>query len=388
MTLKLRENNQNFVHYKCMCPASNQEELCRLTKERETEKGYQYFVQFIELNGRCDGWFEEKLIHNLTYDEKQEAEEKIRRFSERQIEYRTINYLYFAGQKIEIWYDVPLPHEYQNEEVFCCEYCLNYMSNRRAYDSHMKKCTVRAPPGNEIYRDENIIFFEVDGQSQKRYCRNISFLARMFLQHKTLHVDVDIFMFYIMYVKINGSYHMIGYFSKEKQMVTTIQSSNILSCILTVPCYQSKGYGMIQIDMAYLLASRDNLIGSPEKPLSDLGRMAFHRYWKYRIFEYFTQHEQNSISIQDIVQYTNFTAEDIKNCLFEERIIFPRKSSDIVCYISEEKMEEFLKQAERVETKAIRLQEKYLHYYPDVFVQREFKTEIDNIGVFIKNLKW
>lgn len=39
------------------------------------------------------------------------------------------------------------------------------MNNRRAYDAHMKKCTVRAPPGNEIYRDENIIFFEVDGQS-------------------------------------------------------------------------------------------------------------------------------------------------------------------------------------------------------------------------------
>ena len=51
-------------------------------------------------------------------------------------------------------------------------------------------------------------------------------------------------------------------------------------------------------------------------------------------------------------------------------------------------MDEFLKQAEKVETKAIRLQEKYLHYYPDVFVQREFKTEIENVGVFIKNLKW
>ena len=39
--------------------------------------------------------------------------------------------------------------------------------------------------------------------------------------------------------------------------------------------------------MAYMLASRDNLIGSPEKPLSDLGYVTFDNYWINRIYEYF-----------------------------------------------------------------------------------------------------
>lgn len=63
--------------------------------------------------------------------------------------------------------------------------------------------------------------------------------------------------------------------------------------------------------MAYLLASRDNLIGSPEKPLSDLGYMAFSRYWRYRVLEYLTEHEQNSVTIWDIVKHTNFAGVDI-----------------------------------------------------------------------------
>lgn len=90
---------------------------------------------------------------------------------------------------------------------------------------------------------------------------------------------------------IDNSYHTVGFFSKEKPI--TLLSFNILSCILTLPCYQGMGYGNILIDMAYMLAARDNLIGSPEKPLSDLGYMAFSKYWKYRILEYITDHEKN-----------------------------------------------------------------------------------------------
>ena len=38
----------------------------------------------------------------------------------------------------------------------------------------------------------------------------------MFLDHKTLDADVDIFLFYILYAKFGNSYKLVGYFSKEK----------------------------------------------------------------------------------------------------------------------------------------------------------------------------
>lgn len=205
------------------------------------------------------------------------------------------------------------------------------MNNERAYRRHMEKCKVRVPPGNEIYRDDYYIFYELDGMAQKRYLRNYSYLARMFLQHKTLEIDVDVFYFYVLYARpevdahnqrvkrgevsekdpgpTDTSYHNIGYFSKEKPI--NLMTHNILSCILTMPCYQGLGYGNVLIDMAYLLAARDNLIGSPEKPLSDLGYMAFSRYWRYRILEYLVEHEANTVTLWDVVRHTNFAAVDV-----------------------------------------------------------------------------
>ena len=60
-------------------------------------------------------------------------------------------------------------------------------------------CTTRVlrqrhPPGDEIYRKNNISVFEVDGHKNKMYCQNLCFLAKLFLDHKTLYYDVDPFL--------------------------------------------------------------------------------------------------------------------------------------------------------------------------------------------------
>ena len=38
----------------------------------------------------------------------------------------------------------------------------------------------------------------MDGTKEKLYCQNLSFIAKLFLDHKTLYYDVDLFFFYVM----------------------------------------------------------------------------------------------------------------------------------------------------------------------------------------------
>ena len=39
---------------------------------------------------------------------------------------------------------------------------------------------------------------QVDGRKAKSYCQNLCYLAKLFLDHKTLYYDVDLFLFYVM----------------------------------------------------------------------------------------------------------------------------------------------------------------------------------------------
>lgn len=58
--------------------------------------------------------------------------------------------------------------------------------------------------------------FELDGAKSKIYCQNLCYLAKFFLDHKTLHYDVDPFLFYVLCEYDERGYHIVGFFSKEK----------------------------------------------------------------------------------------------------------------------------------------------------------------------------
>ena len=81
---------------------------------------------------------------------------------------------------------------------------------------HSIHCNVRAPPGDEIYRDKDIAFFEVDGATQRIYCENLSYVARMYLDHKNIYNSIEAFFFYCLCEVKEDGFHFVGYFSKDK----------------------------------------------------------------------------------------------------------------------------------------------------------------------------
>lgn len=81
---------------------------------------------------------------------------------------------------------------------------------------HSQNCKIRHPPGDEIYRDHSIAFFEISGIAQKTYCENLSLIARMFLDHKNVSNSIESFFFYVLTEVKDDGYHFVGYFSKER----------------------------------------------------------------------------------------------------------------------------------------------------------------------------
>lgn len=87
-----------------------------------------------------------------------------------------------------------------------------------------------------------------------------------------------------------------------------------VSCILTLPIHQRKGYGNLLIDFSYLLTRAEGRTGSPEKPLSDMGLVSYRNYWRL-VLCYVLRNQKKPLSVEEISNRTGMTADDIISAL-------------------------------------------------------------------------
>ncbi|KAI8913358.1 acyl-CoA N-acyltransferase [Gorgonomyces haynaldii] len=343
------------------------------------EENTQYYVHFDGYNKRLDEWVTHSRLDLTTIelpkkDVKQPQDKKRKRqqtpqeepegFSkEKEIEklrtsgsmtqsvaeigrLKNINKIAMGKFQVDCWYFSSYPEQFTKLDVlYICEFCLEPVGTHGQLARHRLKCTLHHPPGNEIYRNDDLSFFEIDGRKQRRYCRNLCLLSKLFLDHKTLYYDVDPFLFYLMTKTDERGMHLVGYFSKEKQ---SAEEYNV-ACILTLPQYQRMGFGKLLIEFSYELSKIEKKTGSPEKPLSDLGLLSYRSYWADAIIEMLATFK-GEISIAEISEATSFTPEDILHTLQSLDLLKFYKNGFIV-YLTEKVMTKYEKIKNKIRTR-------------------------------------
>ncbi|XP_022118996.1 histone acetyltransferase Tip60 isoform X2 [Pieris rapae] len=282
---------------------------------------------------------------------------------------KNIEMIELGRHRIRPWYFAPYPQEMVNLPcIYICEFCLKYRKSKKCLDRHLIKCKLKHPPGNEIYRKESISFFEIDGRKNKTYAQNLCLLAKLFLDHKTLYYDTDPFLFYVMTDFDTRGFHIVGYFSKEKE---STEDYNV-ACILTLPPYQRKGYGTLLIEFSYELSKFEGKTGSPEKPLSDLGLLSYRSYWAQTILDILisikpvAENEKPLITINEICELTSIKKEDVISTLQNLNLINYYKGQYIIS-VNKETVQQHQKAMER---KLLRIDPKCLHWTPKDWSKR------------------
>ncbi|OTA66101.1 hypothetical protein K449DRAFT_410992 [Hypoxylon sp. EC38] len=156
--------------------------------------------------------------------------------------------------------------------------------------------------------------WEVDGEKDRLFCQNLSLFAKLFLDNKSVFFDVTGFNYFLLVytsppestsdaqVPPSNAHtdtaqpqsptitnptttqqsptpvsrpQVVGFFSKEKLS----WDNNNLACILVFPPWQRKGLGALLMGVSYEISRREGILGGPEKPISELGRKGYKRFW-------------------------------------------------------------------------------------------------------------
>ncbi|KAL8647328.1 MAG: hypothetical protein Q9226_006476 [Calogaya cf. arnoldii] len=196
----------------------------------------------------------------------------------------------------------------------------------RELDRLYKLCYARSesPPGQLIYSKEDYAIYEVDGEGHQLFSQNLSLFAKLFLDNKSVFFDVASFNFYLLAHRATTAHppgsqpQIIGFFSKEKMS----WDNNNLACILVFPPWQRKGLGKILMGISYELSRLEGRVGGPEKPLSELGRMGYLKFWEARVASALLGFKNKStLSVVEIADACWMLPEDVITTLKEMDVL-------------------------------------------------------------------
>ena len=153
----------------------------------------------------------------------------------------------------------------------------------------------------------------------------------MFLDNKSVFFDVSGFNYFLLVrTKPDGNQDIMGFFSKEKMS----WDLNNLACILVFPPYQQKGLGAVLMGVSYEISRREEILGGPEKPISDLGKKGYKKYWGSEIARWLLEVDESNakkgtglVTVQDISKSTWIHPEDCLSVLREMGVVEKAKGA-------------------------------------------------------------
>lgn len=161
--------------------------------------------------------------------------------------------------------------------------------------------------------------------SKQLFCQNLSLFAKLFLDNKSVFFDVTGFNYFLLVYTPPVNHgsgiaedhpptpQITGFFSKEKMS----WDNNNLACILVFPPWQRKGLGALLMGASYEISRREGILGGPEKPISDLGKKGYKRFWAGEVARWLLDLDVESkpggevlVDVNDCSQATWISAED------------------------------------------------------------------------------
>lgn len=277
-------------------------------------------------------------------------------------------------------YKSPYPVDLVGEKpemLYVCEFCFKYTTDISKYLGHRKFCEIghgaELPGTFEEQIDREHSIYRVDAETDGLFCSNMCLFAKLFMHDKSIYFDLKGFIFYTVVKSIDDGIsavpgipmreplrRVVGFFSKEKMSWDDFN----LACILVFEPFLRCGLGTKMIEYSYRLSKREGKPGSPEKPMSDLGKLTYHRYWRRVISGVLLNPDpkraatttQKEISIADISKITMITPEDILEILGQMEAVVKRPADGQII-ISISRVEAFIKKEKVAPAKCTYLQD-------------------------------
>lgn len=95
--------------------------------------------------------------------------------------------------------------------------------------------------------------------------------------------------------------------------------------LISVSVFQSMIY--LILNLGYLLSRREKMLGTPERPLSEMGKIAYQSYWRTALFEYLHRRREKgdleTLSAMEAAKATGITVHDVVDVLKDVGFLAP-----------------------------------------------------------------